>query len=132
MGYGVAYGTAPFGFVDPAEATGAPVPLHSARRITAAGQYVVKPSGEIDGMDGVQQRVILICSYAIGTPPTFVEPRTLRLLEGRIRAALETQMGTDVSVESVSARDGGGGRIKYTVVYSNLLTNTKQTAEASL
>lgn len=132
MGYGVAYGTAPFGFVDPPEVTGDPVRLHSSRRITADGEYVIESTGEIAGMDDVQQRVVLVCSFAIAEPPPFIDPKALRLIEVKLRNALDATLGTDITIESVVASAGLPGRVRYEVVYRNNLVNTRQTVEGSL
>lgn len=134
MGFGP-FGVAVMGYAVPEAANAKPpTTLTSSRRIDFVSQrYVVSSQGGFEGMDDVGQRVVLLVSGAVKVPKK-ITPRAVSSIQESVRAALDSMINVErvITLDSVQVVSERAGQLAARVVFTNLATQTKQTALAAL
>lgn len=133
MSFGSGFGSLPYGYQAPANASSDPVRLHSARFIEAlTGDYAIENDGEFRAMNGTAQRVLLTVARVMYDAPDRITPASLRRIEQDIDAALRSTVSDAAEPESVAAARHSPGAVSVEVTYRDLGLGTIQTARASL
>jgi hypothetical protein len=134
MGFGSQpYGSSPYG-APPAEQPGEhPVPLITSRLIDARGRYVIDDEGAFAAMDDVAQRVLLLIAFRAGPKPKIIDDRAISARQAQIRAALQILTkgpSPVIEIKEIIVERSAPGKLKESVKYRRLVTNTIETAEA--
>lgn len=135
MGFGSgSYGSSPYGSTDPAYSTAELSSLSSSRKINAQGRYEINDEGGFEAVSDSAQRVQLLVAFATSTLPKTLDNTTTRTIEARIREALAplTDGRAPYIKAVVDVTRTAQSRMRYTITFRDLRTDTTATVEASL
>jgi hypothetical protein len=127
------FGTVGLGTVEPEPEVENRSTFSSSRKIDAAtGRYVQTDEGGFAQMSSTAQRVLLAISFNV-KETDIIDPRSNKIMEGRIRKALEFLTkgpSPAIALLSVAVVDDGKQTTKKTITFRDLNTGATQTVEA--